>query len=241
MLFLHDFRHMKKSQHTNWLFYLFCPFGCHLHIFQAEHCHHDFLHLWSVFFQIPDRVSSLQFMPDNPLLPQSLPPLHILRRMSSVIFLKAPVFFYRSLLIRFHLPVSSAVPYRDPTVYTCTFHLPCLLNAFQFVIQQQMNVSAYRSLRIRRFMKMEQIAVFYRFNCLIHVIESDLSKWSVYCDPAGSSCYSDQSGIFQLSKDFTNNNRIRIDASSKEVTGHLVFCLKMFNTCKYMQGNRKSA
>ena len=47
--------------------------------------------------------------------------------------------------------------------------------------------------------------------------------------------------LFQLWQDPADDHRVHINAGSQEITGYLIFILKIFHTCKHMYGNCKSA
>ena len=91
--------------------------------------------------------------------------LVLLQPKAFFLFLRNPVF-----CIPFHI--------RKRNCRQFPFH--CRLHPFQLIIQHMMDISPYRTKRIRVFVKMEQRLLRHRFHRLINIQKRNLLQWSCY-------------------------------------------------------------
>ena len=88
---------------------------------------------------------------------------------------------------------------------------------------------------------MEQISVFYGFNGLIYVVESDLCDRSCGSNASGSSGNRNQSRVLQLRQDLPDDHRVGIDTGSKKVARNLAVIFESLHAGEDVQGYGKSA
>ena len=118
------------------------------------------------------------------------------------------------------------------------FH--CSLNPHQLIIQHMMNVSSNRAFLIRIFMESEQLLVRIAFHSVVNIKKCYFIQGAGDDNTAGSSGDFNESGCLQLLKKLTDNDWIRSNTPSHEITCHL-HILKCIYACKHMNGHGKSA